>query len=163
MTASIDFAGLGGQHQLHQADHRGRLFLASEPPVLARHARRAQVRPAARRIRASCRSSSGCSSAGEYTIRGFDLRTIGPSDPYTGLVLGGNKSLLFNVEQIVTIAGPVRLIFFFDAGQVRNFGERFGWTQTLVTPRAPAPPLVIDPLTPPTFTCTDPWRQPPRR
>ena len=35
---------------------------------------------------------------GEYSVRGFDLRTIGPSDPSTGLVLGGNKSLLFNVE-----------------------------------------------------------------
>ena len=39
---------------------------------------------------------------GEYSVRGFDIRTIGPQDPSTGLVLGGNKSLLFNVEQIVT-------------------------------------------------------------
>src|SRR5262249_37808739 len=36
---------------------------------------------------------------GEYSIRGFDIRTIGPQDPTTGLVLGGNKSLLFNVEE----------------------------------------------------------------
>ena len=35
---------------------------------------------------------------GEYSIRGFDLRTIGPRDPATDLVLGGNKSLLFNAE-----------------------------------------------------------------
>ena len=47
---------------------------------------------------------------GEYSIRGFDIRTIGPQDPTTGLVLGGNKSLLFNVEEQITIAGPVRLI-----------------------------------------------------
>src|SRR4051812_16063921 len=59
---------------------------------------------------------------GEYSIRGFDLRTIGPSDLQTGLVLGGNKSLLFNVEQIFHIAGPVRLILFYDAGQIRNTG-----------------------------------------
>jgi outer membrane protein insertion porin family len=56
---------------------------------------------------------------GEYSIRGFDIRTIGPQDPQTGLVLGGNKSLLFNVEQQFTIAGPVRLIAFYDAGQVQ--------------------------------------------
>jgi len=34
-------------------------------------------------------------------------------------VLGGNKSLLFNIEEQITIAGPVRLIFFYDAGQVQ--------------------------------------------
>ena len=56
---------------------------------------------------------------GEYSVRGFDIRTIGPQDPVTGLVLGGNKSLLFNVEEQITIAGPVRLILFYDAGQVQ--------------------------------------------
>jgi outer membrane protein insertion porin family len=61
---------------------------------------------------------------GEYNIRGFDIRTIGPMDPETGLVLGGNKSLLFNVEEIFTIANPVRLILFFDAGQVQPGAER---------------------------------------
>jgi outer membrane translocation and assembly module TamA len=34
-------------------------------------------------------------------------------------VLGGNKSLLFNIEEQITIAGPVRLIAFYDAGQVQ--------------------------------------------
>jgi outer membrane protein insertion porin family len=57
---------------------------------------------------------------GEYTVRGFDIRTIGPSDPANPyLVLGGNKSLLFNLEEQFTIAGPVRLIAFYDAGQVQ--------------------------------------------
>ena len=46
---------------------------------------------------------------GEYSIRGFDIRTVGPQDPQTGLVLGGNKSVLFNVEELINIAGPVRL------------------------------------------------------
>jgi outer membrane protein insertion porin family len=73
---------------------------------------------------------------GEYSMRGFDLRTVGPRDPVTGLVTGGNKSLLFNVEYLITIAGPVRLVLFYDAGQVRDRGESFGWkepvTQTTV-------------------------------
>ena len=55
---------------------------------------------------------------GEYSVRGFDVRTVGPQDPTTGLVLGGNKSLLFNVEEMIAIAGPVRLILFYDAGEV---------------------------------------------
>jgi outer membrane protein insertion porin family len=56
---------------------------------------------------------------GEYSVRGFDIRTIGPQDPQNGLVLGGDKSLLFNVEEQITIAGPVRAILFYDAGQVQ--------------------------------------------
>jgi len=57
---------------------------------------------------------------GEYSVRGFDIRTIGPSDPTTPyLVVGGDKSLLFNFEEQFTIAGPVRLIAFYDAGQVQ--------------------------------------------
>jgi outer membrane protein assembly factor BamA len=90
---------------------------------------------------------------GEYTIRGFDLRTIGPSDPYTGLVLGGNKSLLFNVEQIITIAGPVRLILFYDAGQVRAEGQSFAWKED-VTRIAVNTPLLYDPTS--TVSITDP-------
>ena len=56
---------------------------------------------------------------GEYSIRGFDIRTIGPLDPVNGLVLGGNTSLLFNVEEQFTIGGQVRLIAFYDVGQVQ--------------------------------------------
>jgi len=56
---------------------------------------------------------------GEYSIRGFDIRTVGPQDPETGLVLGGNKSVLFNIEELINIAGPVRLVLFYDAGQVQ--------------------------------------------
>ena len=59
---------------------------------------------------------------GEYSVRGFDLRTIGPRDPITGVVIGGVKSLLFNAEYLIQIAGPVRLVLFYDAGQVA--GER---------------------------------------
>jgi outer membrane protein insertion porin family len=62
---------------------------------------------------------------GEYSVRGYDIRTIGPRDNITGLVIGGNKSLLFNGEYVYQIAGPVRVLAFFDAGQVRQTGEKF--------------------------------------
>jgi len=62
---------------------------------------------------------------GGYTVRGYDLRSIGPQDPGSGIVIGGNKSLLFNAEYLITIAGPVRLVLFYDAGQVRDFGESY--------------------------------------
>ena len=62
---------------------------------------------------------------GEFSLRGFDIRSVGPSDPATGLVIGGNKSLLFNAEYLISIADPVRIIFFYDTGQVADFGDSF--------------------------------------
>ena len=73
---------------------------------------------------------------GEFSLRGFDIRTVGPNDPLvfdgagnivsgSGLVIGGNKSLLFNAEYIFAIANPVRLLFFYDTGQVADFGQAF--------------------------------------
>ena len=47
-------------------------------------------------------------------------------------MLGGNKSLLFNAEYLITIAGPVRLVLFYDAGQVRDIGEKFAWKEPLI-------------------------------
>ncbi len=63
---------------------------------------------------------------GEYSIRGFDIRSVGPSDANTGLVLGGNKSLLVNAEYLFSIVPQVRLIVFYDAGQVADDKERLG-------------------------------------
>jgi outer membrane protein insertion porin family len=62
---------------------------------------------------------------GEYSVRGYDIRSIGPSDPFTGLVLGGNKSLLFNGEYLFTIVSQVRVIAFYDAGQVADDNQPF--------------------------------------
>ena len=85
---------------------------------------------------------------GEYSVRGFDIRSIGPQDVATGLVLGGNKSLLFNLEQNINIAGPVRAILFFDAGQVRDVGQSFGWREDVTEVIPPDTPLQLlrDPL-----------------
>ena len=47
-------------------------------------------------------------------------------------MLGGNKSLLFNAEYLINIAGPVRLVLFADAGQVRDTGEKFGWKEPVI-------------------------------
>ena len=84
---------------------------------------------------------------GEYTIRGFDIRTIGPSAPGNpNLILGGNKSLVFNAEYLISIAGPVRLILFYDAGQVRDIGQSFGMKEDLTRQEFPSAPLLFDPF-----------------
>ncbi len=87
---------------------------------------------------------------GEYSIRGFDLRSVGPRDAATGLVTGGNKNLLFNAEFVVTVAGPVRLLAFFDAGQVRDVGQRFVWKEPVyqTVTEGGIIPLLYDPSVP---------------
>jgi outer membrane protein insertion porin family len=91
---------------------------------------------------------------GEYSVRGFDIRSIGPTLPGSYAVLGGNKSLLFNAEYLFSIMSQVRLVFFFDAGQVRDFGEPFSWTEPLKELRVPDPPALTDPFA--TSTLVDP-------
>ena len=83
---------------------------------------------------------------GEYTVRGYDFRTIGPADATTGLVLGGNKSLLFNVEQNFNIASAVRIILFYDAGQVKAAGDPFSWSEDAIQRVFPTAPILYDPL-----------------
>ena len=70
-------------------------------------------------------------TGGEYSVRGYDIRSIGPRDvgtpehPGTFIVLGGNKLALFNTEFHYAIAGPFRVLAYFDAGQVQDFGQKF--------------------------------------
>ena len=78
---------------------------------------------------------------GEYSMRGFDLRAVSPRDDVNGVEIGGNKSLLFNAEYLISIAGPVRLVLFYDAGQVRDVGESFVWKEP-VTERVQAGSLL---------------------
>ncbi len=120
MSASIDLAGLGGNVN----------FIKPRLETVAyfQHTRRTSLG-----VRAQLEFVKEYGSTlalpiyerlflgGEYSMRGFDLRSVGPRDPATGLVIGGNKSLLFNVEYLISIAGPVRLVLFYDAGQVPGF------------------------------------------
>jgi len=89
---------------------------------------------------------------GEYSVRGFDIRSIGPRDLRTGLVLGGNKSLLFNAEYMISIAGPVRLILFYDAGQVRVRGQDFALNEDIIEVVPPPSSVLTDPFNPGALT-----------
>ncbi len=83
---------------------------------------------------------------GEYSVRGFEIRSIGPRDPTTRVVTGGNKSLTFNAEYYINLFGPLRLVGFYDAGQVRDVGEKFGLREDVVALVQPPLPLLIDPF-----------------
>jgi outer membrane protein insertion porin family len=160
-TASVDLAGLGGNTNFFKPMLEGVYFWRQNNRTTL--GMRAQVE--------YIHSFSGSRPlpifeklflGGEYSIRGFDIRTIGPMDE-SGLVLGGNKSLLFNIEQAITIAGPVRLILFYDTGQVRDTGQSFSFIEQVQEPVIPPPPLLsplnygvllTDPNAPPLDTVT---------
>jgi outer membrane protein insertion porin family len=94
---------------------------------------------------------------GEYSMRGFDIRSVGPRDPISGIVVGGNKSILANAEYLISIAGPVRLVLFADAGQVRDAGDNFAWKEPVYRFEFPEPPFAVtDPFAPPGLLTPDP-------
>jgi len=82
---------------------------------------------------------------GEYSIRGFDIRSVGPTVPGSSVVLGGNKSLLFNGEYLISIVNQVRVVLFYDAGQVRDFGQSFSLKEDIVETVRPDLPALVDP------------------
>jgi len=117
-TGSIDLAGLGGNTNFYKPTVEGVWYLRQNSRLsLGFRAQYEYIHAfsGSRELPIFEKLFLG----GEYSVRGFDIRSIGPKDPATGLVLGGNKSVLFNVEELIAIAGPVRLVLFYDAGQVQ--------------------------------------------
>jgi outer membrane protein insertion porin family len=60
---------------------------------------------------------------GENQIRGYDIREASPVGAQTTADAGGNKFVLFNAEYYFDILGPLRFLFFFDAGEAYRKGQ----------------------------------------
>ena len=130
LTASIDLAMLGGNTQFYKPRVEGILFMRHTSRTSFGLRGQARVHRAGGKDGRSLPIFERLFLGGEYSVRGFDIRSIGPTVPGSLVVLGGNKSLLFNAEYMFSIASQVRLVGFFDAGQVRDFGEPFSWKET---------------------------------
>jgi outer membrane protein insertion porin family len=155
-TASVDLAGIGGDTNFWKPNLEGIwYFQQSKRTSFGFRAQGSYI--SAFSGSKSLPITELLYAGGEYSVRGFDLRTIGPrattivpptyngmtflpglmagsvdltSYPVdSGIVTGGNKLLLFNAEYLISIAGPVRLVLFYDAGQVRDVGEKFAMNQ----------------------------------
>ena len=153
LTGSFDFAGIGGNTNYVKP----RFEYAHFRPINRRMSvgYRTQIeyiRPYASTV--TLPITETLYLGGEYTIRGYDIRSIGPRDLETGLVLGGNKTVLVNAEYLINIAGPVRLVLFYDTGQVRGIGEKFGLKESINERVDPSLPAIIDPFQ--TTRLTDP-------
>ena len=146
-TLSLDFAGLGGNTKFVNPRAEGIwYFQHTRRTSFGFRAQAEYITPYGKTI--ALPIFEKLFLGGEYSMRGFDLRTVGPRDPISGFVVGGNKSLLFNAEYLINIAGPVRLVLFADAGQVRDSGEKFSWKEDVYEFRTPPPAnvTITDPL-----------------
>jgi outer membrane protein insertion porin family len=151
LSASMDFAGLGGNtHFIKPSLEAVGFFRHTARTSFGFRAQIQYIRPYG--DTETLPIFERLYLGGEYSIRGFDIRSIGPRDANTQLVVGGNKSLLFNAEYLITIAGPVRLVLFADAGQVRNIGENFSWKEDVIEVVGPPLPLLYDPVAPTRLT-----------
>jgi len=155
-TVSFDVAGLGGNTQYFQLRTEGIWYIPlefiSKRVSLGLRGEGQWIRPYGNTVTLPIFEKMFL--GGEYSVRGFDIRTIGPRDPFTNIVTGGNKSLLFNGELYFNVGGPVRLLAFYDAGQVRDLRQNFAWTENITKLVPPTPPFLSDPfatvvLTPP--------------
>src|SRR5690606_24550834 len=116
-SVSFDFAGsaLGGNTDFVQTRAEGIWYKTLTPrTALGLRAEAQYVRPYGRT--STLPIFEKLFSGGEYSMRGYDLRSVGPRDPETGVLVGGNKMLTFNAEYYFDIFGQVRLVGFFDAG-----------------------------------------------
>ena len=147
LTLALDLAGIGGNVSYYSPTVEGVYFWRQNARMnLGLHANMQYIHTF--EGSQSLPIFSKLFLGGEYSVRGFDIRSIGPSDPVTGLVLGGDKSLLFNIEQAFVIAGPVRAILFYDAGQVKGPGDNFSWKEPVLQQVLPVGPLLVDPSAP---------------
>jgi outer membrane protein insertion porin family len=145
LTAAIDLAVLGGNTQFYKPRLEFIYFRRHLPRTS--YGFRAQTEY----IRAIGQTESlpifeRLFMGGEYSVRGFDIRSIGPTVPGSVVVLGGNKSLLFNAEYLISIVSQVRIVLFYDAGQVRDVGQKFAWKEDLTELVSPPLPALIDPF-----------------
>jgi outer membrane protein insertion porin family len=154
MTASIDLAVLGGNTNYFKPSVEWIYFKRHLPRTSVGFRAQAQYirglgdQPCLTDLTQTCPKQlpifERLTLGGEYSIRGFDLRSVGPTVPNSLAVLGGNKSLLFNAEYLISIASQVRFVLFFDAGQVRDVGQSFTWKEDLKQLVYPAAPPLLD-------------------
>ena len=152
-TLSVDLAALGGNTQFYKPRAEAIMFFRHLPRTsFGFRAQTEYIAPI--RNTTSLPIFERLFMGGEYSVRGYDIRSIGPTVPGSQIVLGGNKSLLFNAEYMISIMEQARIVFFYDAGQVRDFGQAFAMKEDVTETQFPSAPLLFDPFA--TSQLTDP-------
>jgi outer membrane protein insertion porin family len=144
-SVSFDLAGLGGNTSYNQMSLEGIwYFKLPKTMSLGLRAQTQYIRPYGNTT--SLPIFEKVFLGGEYNIRGYDLRSVSPRDPFSGVLIGGNKSVVLNAEYYIDI-GQVRVLAFYDAGQVQDVGQPFRRWEPIYAVFAPGLP-VLQNLTP---------------
>jgi outer membrane protein insertion porin family len=63
---------------------------------------------------------------GEYTVRGFEFGTLGPTETFAGStqIAGGYKQIVANAEYIVRVNDPMRFVLFADTGWAYGYHDK---------------------------------------
>jgi len=116
LLAALKYAGsfLGGEIDLY----RPRLEFTHWQPIIAKHSLGVHVeyefiRPLGDTVDVPFWEKIYL--GGERNIRGYEIYSIGPRS-VNGTNMGGEKSLVFNVEYSMAVGGPLYLILFHDMG-----------------------------------------------
>ena len=107
--SSSDFAGHRRQRQLHQAARRGRVDVPADrtAPAFGIRGQVEYIKPYGSTVDpADLREAVPGRRVQRPRLRHPVDRPARPRSP--AIVIGGDKSLLFNAEYLITIAGPVR-------------------------------------------------------
>ena len=141
LTASIDLAVLGGNTQFYKPRVEAILFFRHLPRTsFGFRAQIEYISPVGNSASNAICATPPCDAVlpiferlflgGEYSVRGFDIRSIGPTR--AGIVRRARRqqepAVQRRVHDLDHEPGAHRL--FFDAGQVRDFGEPFAWKET---------------------------------
>ncbi len=70
---------------------------------------------------------------GEQQIRGYNIRAVGPREPSSSALVGGDKFALFNAEYYFDVGGPIRALLFFDAGQSYLQNEKITFRSAVIS------------------------------
>ena len=132
-TTSIDLAGLGGNTNFYKPMVEGVWFIRQASRADARHARAGRVHPRVHRSRRSCRSSRSCSSAASTASAASTSGRSGRRIRSPASCSAATRACCSTSKSRSRSPGPVRLIAFYDAGQVQA-GPMLQW------PRRPTCP-----------------------
>jgi len=120
-----------GQHHLHASTERGRVVLARQRTHVARPSCPRAVHPAlwqdhdAPDLRKDLPWWRVHDSRIRHPVR------VSARPRFRGWFTGGNKSLVANMEYYVDI-GQIRLLAFYDAGEVRDVGQSFALKEPII-------------------------------
>ena len=142
-TAGVQVAGLGGNTSFVQPSAEVIWYIPfTRRTSLGLHAEGRYIRPYG--TTTTLPIFEKLFSGGEFSVRGFDLRSVSPRDQQSGVLVGGNKLLTVNAEYYVNLFGQLRVVAFFDASEVRDTGQRFVWKEPVTRVVTPPTPLLRD-------------------